>query len=148
MFEIHNSGDTSVGYTIDTKPLDNLQASNYLMPILKCLQPRGEIPPGCTVPVEFVFSPLEAKKYTVSDVYYVVKSFQLHGHALTFMGPHVLMTDIFQVDLPIHLTSGTTVLVMFTGKGYDPKQSESETGLCYENTSVGCLNCSACRRKE
>ena len=68
VFDIHNSGDTAVGYTVDTRPLDDLQASNYLMPILKCLQPQGEIPSGCSVSMEFVFSPLEAKKYTVSNM--------------------------------------------------------------------------------
>ena len=67
VFEIHNSGDSGVGYTVDTRPLDDLQATNYLMPILKCLQPQGEIPSGCSVSLEFVFSPLEAKKYTVSN---------------------------------------------------------------------------------
>ena len=65
VFDIHNSGDTSVGYTVDTRPLDDLQAYNYLMPILKCLQPQGEIPSGCSASLEFVFSPLEAKTYTV-----------------------------------------------------------------------------------
>lgn len=68
MFDIHNSGDTSVGYTVDTRPLEDLQASNYLMPILKCLQPKGEILPGCSVSIEFVFSPLEAKQYAVSII--------------------------------------------------------------------------------
>ena len=67
VFEIHNSGDSGVGYTVDTRPLDDLQATNYLMPILKCLQPQGEIPSGCSVSLEFVFSPLEAKKYTVRN---------------------------------------------------------------------------------
>ena len=65
VFDIHNSGDTAVGYTVDTRPLDDLQAYNYLMPILKCLQPQGKIPSGCSASLEFVFSPLEAKKYTV-----------------------------------------------------------------------------------
>lgn len=67
VFEIHNSGDSGVGYTVDTRPLDDLQTTNYLMPILKCLQLQGEIPSGCSVSLEFVFSPLEAKKYIVSN---------------------------------------------------------------------------------
>ena len=66
VFDVHNSGDTAVSYTVDTRPLDDLQTSNYLMSILKCLQPQGEVPSGCSVALEFVFSPLEAKKYTVS----------------------------------------------------------------------------------
>jgi hypothetical protein len=74
VFDIHNSGDSAVGYTVDTRPLDNLEASNYLMPILKCLQPQGEIPSGCSVSLEFVFSPLEAKKYTVSIITILLQS--------------------------------------------------------------------------
>jgi hypothetical protein len=74
VFDIHNSGDSAVGYTVDTRPLDNLEASNYLMPILKCLQPQGEIPSGCSVSLEFVFSPLEAKKYTVSIIAILLQS--------------------------------------------------------------------------
>ena len=45
--------------------------------------------------------------------------------------------NLFQVDLPIHFTSGATVLVIFTGEGYDPKQVENGVKRCYENTSVG-----------
>lgn len=127
VFDIHNGGDTSVGYRVDTRPLDDLQASNYLMPILKCLQPQGEIPSGGTASLEFVFSPLEAKKYTVSG-WHMVVVYEVCQECL-----------YFQVDLPIHLTSGKTVIVNFSGEGYDPKQLKSKDlhVLCYENPPVG-----------
>ena len=66
MYELHNAGDTAVGYVIDTMPLDQLRENNYLMTILECLQAKGAIPAGGSAHIEFVFSPLEARKYTVS----------------------------------------------------------------------------------
>ena len=42
-----------------------------------------------------------------------------------------------QVDLPVHLTSGNTVLVTFSGEGYDPKQTEKkDTPFFYESATV------------
>ena len=38
-----------------------------MMNVLECLQPKGEIPAHSSVEVEFVFSPLEAKQYQVSE---------------------------------------------------------------------------------
>ena len=55
-------------YRIDTQPLEVLRENNYLMSILECLQPSGEIPAGRTIPVQFVFSPLEAKRYVVGYI--------------------------------------------------------------------------------
>ena len=66
VYELHNAGDSTVEYEIDTTPLDALREQNYLMDILECLQPKGEIPPGGNTAVEFVFSPLEEKTYFVS----------------------------------------------------------------------------------
>jgi len=67
---LHNAGDVPVEYRVDTNPLEELKDSNYLMSILECLQPNGEIPAGRTIPLQFVFSPLEAKKYTVGFTHY------------------------------------------------------------------------------
>ncbi len=66
MYTVHNVGEVSVIYEIDTRPLDELNQSNYGKIILECLQPKGLIAPRSFVSVEFVFSPLEAKHYTVS----------------------------------------------------------------------------------
>ena len=68
VYELHNAGDSCVEYRIDTQPLEVLRESNYLMSILECLQPSGEIPAGRTIPVQFVFSPLEAKRYVVGYI--------------------------------------------------------------------------------
>ena len=72
-------------YRIDTQPLEVLRESNYFMSILECLQPSGEIPAGRTIPVQFVFSPLEAKRYTVG--HFVLRDKRLCYLAASFMLP-------------------------------------------------------------
>lgn len=66
MFPLYNGGDTVIGYEVDEGVLDRLTESNYLMPIFECLQPTGNILPRKTFPLEFIFSPIEAKRYSVS----------------------------------------------------------------------------------
>ena len=55
-----------MSYEFDTRPLEALKQRNYLMSVFECLHPKGVIPARASVPVQFVFSPLEAKRYTVS----------------------------------------------------------------------------------
>lgn len=43
-----------------------IQEKNYHHAVFICLNPRGEIAPGLTAQTEWIFSPLEAKTYTVS----------------------------------------------------------------------------------
>lgn len=48
--------------------LDNImkiQEKNFEHAVFVCLTPRGEIPPGETGRIEWIFSPLEAKTYMV-----------------------------------------------------------------------------------
>ena len=66
IYELHNAGEKAVSYEVDTTPLHTLTHSNYLMPILQCLCAQGEVPPHGTAAVPFIFSPLEAKRYSVS----------------------------------------------------------------------------------
>lgn len=68
MFPLYNGGDTVIGYEIGVGVLSHLTEENYLMPIFECLEPTGYIPPATTLPLEFVFSPMEAKRYSVSNI--------------------------------------------------------------------------------
>lgn len=48
--------------------LDNIvktREKNFKHPVFVCLTPKGEIPPGETGHIEWIFSPLEAKTYMV-----------------------------------------------------------------------------------
>ncbi|XP_076731494.1 cilia- and flagella-associated protein 65 isoform X2 [Maylandia zebra] len=65
VYELHNGGAVPVCYEVDTAVLSQLQADNFDHPVLRCLNPQGEIPPGKTAKLEWIFSPLEAKTYHV-----------------------------------------------------------------------------------
>lgn len=65
VYELHNGGAVPVCYDVDTAVLSQLQDDNFDHPVLRCLNPQGEIPPGKTAKLEWIFSPLEAKTYHV-----------------------------------------------------------------------------------
>ncbi|KAM9364881.1 cilia- and flagella-associated protein 65 [Pholidichthys leucotaenia] len=62
-YELHNGGAVAVWYEVDTAVLSQLQRDNFNHPVLHCISPQGEIPPGKTVMLEWIFSPLEARMY-------------------------------------------------------------------------------------
>ncbi len=66
VFELYNAGALPLRYHIDTTPLEELMEENFSHPVLQCLNPGGEVEPGHTALVEWIFSPLEAKTYSVS----------------------------------------------------------------------------------
>lgn len=55
-----------VTYEIETNILSQVQEKNFNHPIFRCLNPQGEIQPGTTAQVLWIFSPIEAKTYMVS----------------------------------------------------------------------------------
>lgn len=65
MYELYNSGAVAVHYEVDQAVLSQLQMDNYNHPVLRCLSPQGDIPPGNKATLEWIFSPLEAKMYHV-----------------------------------------------------------------------------------
>ncbi|XP_073503479.1 cilia- and flagella-associated protein 65 isoform X2 [Phyllobates terribilis] len=66
IYELINGGSVAVIYEIQLEPLRGVQEANYHHPIFQCLNPRGEILPGSTACVEWIFSPLEARTYSVT----------------------------------------------------------------------------------
>ncbi|GAA6231328.1 coiled-coil domain-containing protein 108 [Lates japonicus] len=65
VYELHNAGAVPVRYEVDTAVLSQLQMDNFNHPVLCCLSPEGEVPPGKTAVLEWIFSPLEAKMYHI-----------------------------------------------------------------------------------
>ncbi|KAM4558144.1 cilia- and flagella-associated protein 65 isoform 2-T2 [Odontesthes bonariensis] len=63
MYELHNGGAVPVRYEVDTAVLSQLQLDNFNHPVLGCLNPEGEVLPGKTIVLEWIFAPLEAKMY-------------------------------------------------------------------------------------
>lgn len=65
MYELHNGGAVPARYEVDPAALSQLQVDNFNHPLLRCLNPEGEISPGQTAVLEWIFSPLEVKVYHV-----------------------------------------------------------------------------------
>ncbi|XP_037646659.1 cilia- and flagella-associated protein 65 isoform X1 [Sebastes umbrosus] len=63
VYQLHNGGAVPVCYEVDTAVLSQLQEDNFRHPVLCCLNPEGEVLPGKTAMLEWIFSPLEAKMY-------------------------------------------------------------------------------------
>ncbi|KAF4109419.1 cilia- and flagella-associated protein 65 isoform X1 [Onychostoma macrolepis] len=73
VFELYNAGALPLRYHIDTTPLEELMEENFSHPVLQCLNPGGEVEPGHTALVEWIFSPLEAKTYSVDVPIHMVE---------------------------------------------------------------------------
>ncbi|XP_008582718.1 PREDICTED: coiled-coil domain-containing protein 108 [Galeopterus variegatus] len=65
IYELYNGGSVPVTYEIQTNILSWVQEKNFDHPIFCCLNPKGEIQPGTTAQILWIFSPIEAKTYTV-----------------------------------------------------------------------------------
>ncbi|XP_061775397.1 cilia- and flagella-associated protein 65 [Nerophis ophidion] len=65
MYALYNGGGIPVHYEVDAGVLSQLQENNFNQPLLSCLNPVGEILPGKTASLEFIFSPLEAKMHSM-----------------------------------------------------------------------------------
>uniref|UniRef100_A0A8C7CAS4 Cilia and flagella associated protein 65 n=1 Tax=Neovison vison TaxID=452646 RepID=A0A8C7CAS4_NEOVI len=65
IYELYNGGSVPVTYEIQTNILSQVQEKNFDHPIFCCLNPHGEIQPGTTAQVLWIFSPIEAKTYMV-----------------------------------------------------------------------------------
>ncbi|XP_068184475.1 cilia- and flagella-associated protein 65 [Antennarius striatus] len=61
VYELHNAGAVAVHYKVDLPALSQLRADNIT--VLSCLNPEGEILPGKTTFLNWIFSPLETKTY-------------------------------------------------------------------------------------
>ncbi|XP_061465321.1 cilia- and flagella-associated protein 65 isoform X2 [Rhineura floridana] len=91
IYELYNGGATSAVYEIQVDALTQVQEENYHHAVFVCLNPRGEIGPGLTAHTEWIFSPLEAKMYSVDVPIHI-----LDGDCalITFQGigfdPHVM----------------------------------------------------------
>ncbi|XP_063069090.1 cilia- and flagella-associated protein 65 [Engraulis encrasicolus] len=73
IYELYNGGALPLRYHVDTEPLEQLRGDSFGHPVLQCLTPYGEVAPGRTVRTEWIFSPLEAKTYTVDVPIHVLE---------------------------------------------------------------------------
>ncbi|KAB0379834.1 hypothetical protein FD755_007618 [Muntiacus reevesi] len=91
IYELYNGGSVPVTYEIQTNILSQVQEKNFDHPIFHCLNPKGEIQPGTTARVFWIFSPIEAKTYTVDVPIHILG---WNSAVIRFQGvgydPHVL----------------------------------------------------------
>ncbi|NWX42945.1 CFA65 protein, partial [Steatornis caripensis] len=65
IYELYNGGSTPVMFEVQLDNIARIQEQNFQHPVFLCLTPRGEIAPGTTGHIEWIFSPLEARTYLV-----------------------------------------------------------------------------------
>ncbi|XP_069872977.1 cilia- and flagella-associated protein 65 isoform X3 [Dipodomys merriami] len=65
IYELYNGGSVPVTYQVETSILSQVQEKNFDHSVFCCLNPKGEIQPGTLARILWIFSPIEAKTYTV-----------------------------------------------------------------------------------
>ncbi|NXP58478.1 CFA65 protein, partial [Chloropsis cyanopogon] len=83
VYKLYNGGSMPVTFEVQLDNIVKMQEKNFQHPVFVCLTPRGEVPPGATGRIEWIFSPLEAKKYT-ADV--LIRILDGDSTQITFQG--------------------------------------------------------------
>ncbi|XP_063256798.1 cilia- and flagella-associated protein 65 isoform X2 [Prinia subflava] len=83
IYKLYNGGSMPVTFEVQQDNIVKIQEKNFQHPVFVCLTPRGEIPPGETGHIEWIFSPLEAKTYTVDVPIHILEG---ESTQITFQG--------------------------------------------------------------
>ncbi|NWR42974.1 CFA65 protein, partial [Regulus satrapa] len=83
IYKLYNGGSMPVTFEVQLDNIVKVQEKNFQHSIFVCLTPRGEIPPGETGHIEWIFSPLEAKTYTVDVLIHILEG---DSTQITFQG--------------------------------------------------------------
>ncbi|KYO24080.1 coiled-coil domain-containing protein 108 isoform A [Alligator mississippiensis] len=90
VYELYNGGSVPVCYEIPPEPMQRICEENFQHPVFVCLNPKGQIGPGTMGHIEWVFSPLEARTYSVDVSIHVAGG---ESALVTFQGigydPHI-----------------------------------------------------------
>ncbi|NXN79821.1 CFA65 protein, partial [Bombycilla garrulus] len=81
--KLYNGGSMPVTFEVQLDNIVKIQEKNFQHAVFVCLTPRGEIPPGETGHIEWIFSPLEAKTYTVDVLIHILEG---ESTQITFQG--------------------------------------------------------------
>ncbi|XP_038277803.2 cilia- and flagella-associated protein 65 isoform X3 [Dermochelys coriacea] len=114
IYELYNGGSMAVAYEIQLDSVMKIQEENFQHPVFVCLNPRGEILPGMTSHIEWVFSPLEARTYSVDVPIHILEG---DSALITFQGigydPHIMgQTAQFDQVLSPSVTPGSSKLTV------------------------------------
>ncbi|NXY14896.1 CFA65 protein, partial [Atrichornis clamosus] len=83
IYKLYNGGSMPVMFEVQLDNIMKIQEKNFQHPVFVCLTPRGEIPPGETGDIEWIFSPLEAKTYSVDVPIHILEG---ESTLITFQG--------------------------------------------------------------
>ncbi|NWZ42293.1 CFA65 protein, partial [Brachypodius atriceps] len=83
IYKLYNGGSMPVTFEVQLDNIVKIQEKNFKHPVFVCLTPRGEIPPGETGHIEWIFSPLEAKTYMVDVLIHILEG---QSTQITFQG--------------------------------------------------------------
>ncbi|NXR74777.1 CFA65 protein, partial [Pycnonotus jocosus] len=83
IYKLYNGGSMPVTFEVQLDNIVKIQEKNFKHPVFVCLTPRGEIPPGETGHIEWIFSPLEAKTYMVDVLIHILEG---ESTQITFQG--------------------------------------------------------------
>eukprot|EP00794_Sanderia_malayensis_P017503 gene17503-19253_t len=105
-YPLYNDGGQPLQFQMDLQALDEIQQENCGWRVFECLNSSGEIAPGETAFISWIFSPLEAKTYTVDVLIHVVGggstfvTFTGIGYDPQVMGPTMMFSDQSNDSLP------------------------------------------------
>ncbi|NWU01695.1 CFA65 protein, partial [Urocynchramus pylzowi] len=83
IYKLYNGGSMPVTFEVQQDNIVKIREKNFQHSVFVCLTPRGEIPPGESGHIEWIFSPLEAKTYTVDVVIDILEG---DSTQITFQG--------------------------------------------------------------
>ncbi|XP_032841235.2 cilia- and flagella-associated protein 65 isoform X2 [Tyto alba] len=114
IYELYNGGSVPVTFEVQLDNIVRIQEENFQHPVFICLTPRGEIPPGTTGRIEWIFSPLEARTYLVDIPIHILGG---ESALITFQGvgydPNIIgeMATSSKVLYPSVFPSSTKLIV-------------------------------------
>ncbi|KAM6268884.1 cilia- and flagella-associated protein 65 [Porphyrio hochstetteri] len=113
-YELYNGGSVPVRFEVQLDNVMRIQKENFQHPVFVCLTPRGEILPGTTGYIEWIFSPLEARTYLVEVPIHVLGG---ESALITFQGvgydpSTVEETAPSSEALPASVFAGSTKLTL------------------------------------
>ncbi|NXU36958.1 CFA65 protein, partial [Drymodes brunneopygia] len=83
IYKLYNGGSMPVIFEVQLDNIKKIQEKNFQHPVFVCRTPSGEIPPGETGNIEWIFSPLEAKTYSVDVPIHILDG---ESTQITFQG--------------------------------------------------------------
>ncbi|XP_005049550.1 PREDICTED: coiled-coil domain-containing protein 108 isoform X2 [Ficedula albicollis] len=106
IYTLYNGGSMPVTFEVQLDSIMTMQEKNFQHPVFVCLTRRGEIPPGETGHIEWIFSPLEAKTYMVDVLIQILEG---ESTQITFQGVGYNPSVIGEATTSSHFFSSAVI---------------------------------------